>query len=120
MRVLPTLFFLSLISLPAQEIKIRVDASDAPRRLFHVRMTMPAKPGPMTLLYPKWIPGEHMPSGPITNLVGLTVRAGAQSIPWRRDSDNMFAFHVAVPSGASSLDIVFDYISPAEGGEFSA
>jgi len=123
MRI-PVLFVLliCLSLLPAQDsnVKLDVDATDAPRRLFHVRITMPAKPGPMTLLYPKWIPGEHMPTGPITNLVGLKIKAGEQTIPWKRDSVNMFAFHINVPAGASSLDIVFDYISPAEGGDFSS
>src|ERR1035441_3866325 len=51
-------------------VKLRVDATDAPSRLFHVRMTMAVKAGPMTLLYPEWIPGEHGPTGPIVNLVG--------------------------------------------------
>jgi predicted metalloprotease with PDZ domain len=112
--------YLSLLPAQVSTVKLSVDATDAPRRLFHVRINMPAKPGPMTLLYPKWIPGEHMPTGPITNLVGLKIRAGDQTIPWKRDSVNMFAFHVDVPAGASSLDIVFDYISPAEGGDFSS
>src|SRR3982074_629115 len=123
MRI-PVLFVLlgCLSLLPAQgpNVKLDVDATDAPRRLFHVRITMPAKPGPMTLLYPKWIPGEHMPTGPITNLVGLKIKAGEQTIPWKRDSVNMFAFHINVPPGAPALDIVFDYISPAEGGDFSS
>src|SRR5437879_6091649 len=75
-------------------IRLRVDATDAPRRLFHVHMTLPAKPGPMTLLYPEWIPGEHGPTGPIVNLVGLKIQGGGQSIPWKRDSVNMYAFHL--------------------------
>src|ERR1017187_8873641 len=61
-------------------VRLRVDATDAPRRLFHVQMTIPAKPGPMTLLYPQWIPGEHMASGPIVNLVGLKIQAGGQTV----------------------------------------
>ena len=55
----------------AQTIKLSVDLTDAPRNIFHERLTIPAKPGPMTLVYPKWIPGNHRPSGPITNLVGI-------------------------------------------------
>ena len=66
-------------------IKIRLDASDAPHRLYHIQMTMPAKAGPMTLLYPEWIPGEHGPTGPITDLVGLKITANGQTIPWKRD-----------------------------------
>jgi predicted metalloprotease with PDZ domain len=101
-------------------VRLRVDATDAPRRLFHVQMTMPAKPGPLTLLYPQWIPGEHSPTGPIINLVGLKVQGGGQSIAWKRDSVNMFAFHIDVPAGVTALDVSFDFISPAEGGGFTS
>src|SRR5690348_5461264 len=108
-------------SLHAQTpVKLRVDATDAPRRLFHVQMNMPAKPGPMTLLYPEWIPGEHGPTGPIANLVGLKIQGGGKTIPWKRDSVNMYAFHVDVPAGVSSLDVAFDFISPPESEGFSS
>jgi predicted metalloprotease with PDZ domain len=83
-------------------------------------MTMPAKPGAMTLLYPEWIPGEHGPTGPIANLVGLKIQGGGKSIPWKRDSVKMFAFHLDVPAGVSSLDVVFDFISPPESEGFSS
>src|SRR5580704_4200351 len=92
-------------------IRIQVDARDAPRRLFHVQMTIPAKPGPMTLLYPQWIPGEHGPTGPITDLVGLKIASADKIIPWKRDSVNMNAFHIDAPPGASSIEAVFDFIS---------
>ena len=112
---------LACLPLCAQNpVRVRVDATDAPRRLFHVRMTIPARPGPMTLLYPEWIPGEHMPSGPIVNLVGLKFQAGGQPVAWRRDSVNMYAFHIEVPAGASSLDAAFDFISPPEEGGYSS
>jgi predicted metalloprotease with PDZ domain len=83
-------------------------------------MTMPAKAGPMTLLYPEWIPGEHGPTGPVLNMVGFTVAGGGKSIPWRRDSVNMYAYHVDVPAGVSSLEIAFDFISPPESSGFSS
>ena len=112
---------LACLPLCAQNpVRLRVDATDAPRRLFHVRMTIPARPGPMTLLYPEWIPGEHMPSGPIVNLVGLKFQAGGQTVAWRRDSVNMYAFHIEVPAGASSVDAAFDFISPPEEGGYSS
>ena len=101
-------------------VRLRVDATDAPRRLFHVQMTMPAKTGPMTLLYPEWIPGEHGPTGPIINLVGLKVQGNGKSIAWKRDSVNMYAFHIDVPAGVSSLDVAFDFISPPEAGGFTS
>jgi predicted metalloprotease with PDZ domain len=114
--------FLALASLCAQDapVRISVDATDAPRRLFHVVMTVPVKAGPMTLLYPEWIPGEHGPTGPIANLVGLKVQAGELAIPWKRDNVNMYAFHVDVPSGVAALDVMFDFISPPEAGGFSS
>src|SRR5579863_10301356 len=101
-------------------VRLRVDATDAPRRLFHVQMALPAKPGPMTLLYPEWIPGEHGPTGPIVNLVGLKVQGGGQTIAWKRDSDNMYAFHLNVPAGVSTLDVAFDFISPPESSGFTS
>jgi predicted metalloprotease with PDZ domain len=74
----------------------------------------------MTLLYPEWIPGEHGPTGPIANLVGLKIQAGELAIPWKRDSVNMYAFHVDVPAGVAALDAAFDFISPPEAGGFSS
>jgi len=100
-------------------VRLDVDATDARLRLFHVHLTVPAKPGALTLMYPQWIPGEHMPSGPITNLVGLKIQAGGQTVAWRRDDVNMFAFHVDVPAGASSLDVTFDSISPPDASGFT-
>jgi predicted metalloprotease with PDZ domain len=101
-------------------VTVKVDATDAPRRLFHVQMNMPAQSGPLTLLYPKWIPGEHMPVGPIINLVGLRIVAAGQPVAWRRDNVDMFAFHVDVPRGATALDIAFDYISAVDENYFSS
>jgi predicted metalloprotease with PDZ domain len=101
-------------------VKLRVDATDAPRRLFHVQMSMPAKAGAMTLLYPQWIPGEHGPTGPIANLVGLKVQGAGKTITWKRDSVNMFAFHLDVPAGVSTLDVAFDFIAPPDAEGFSS
>jgi predicted metalloprotease with PDZ domain len=109
-----------MLAIAQDDIKLQVDATDAPRRMFHVRMTMPVKPGPMTLLYPEWIPGEHAPSGPINDLVGLKIQANGQEIPWKRDSVNMFGFHITVPPAATTLDIVFDFISAPESPGFSS
>src|SRR6516165_11660133 len=86
--ILAVLSLLSLCLHAQTPVKLKVDATDAARRLFHVQMSMPAKPGAMTLLYPEWIPGEHGPTGPIVNLVGLKISAGGAAIPWKRDSVN--------------------------------
>jgi len=42
-------------------IELAVDATDAPRGVFHSRLVVPAAPGPLTLAYPKWVQGEHAP-----------------------------------------------------------
>ncbi len=119
MRMKLVLALLACVPIFAQSAHLDVDATDAPRRLFHVHMTLPVKPGALTLLYPQWIPGEHMPSGPITNLVGLKIRGGNQTIAWRRDDVNMFAFHIDVPANVSSIEIAFDSISPPEASGFT-
>ena len=120
MRTAVFAFFLASTLSAQGPIQVNVDATDAPRRIFHVKMTLPAKPGPMTLLYPQWIPGEHGPTGPVVNLVGLKVQADGKPIPWKRDSVNMYGFGVDVPAGATALEIGFDYIAPPETGGFSS
>ena len=111
----------SILPLCAQgPIKLHVDATDAARRLFHVQMTMAAKPGPMTLLYPQWIPGEHGPTGPVVNVVGLKIRGEGKVLAWKRDSVNMFAFHFEVPAGVASLEVAFDFIAAPETEGFSS
>ncbi len=97
----------------APQVTLSVDASDAPRKIFHARMTIPAKPGSVTLYYPKWIPGEHGPTGPIQDLAGLKFTAGGKALPWRRDLQDGWTFHVEVPAGASSIEASLDFISPA-------
>ena len=96
-------------------LTLEVDARDAPKNLLHARMVIPAKPGAMTLLYPKWLPGEHGPTGPIRNLVGLKLVAGGKPVAWSRDAENMYAFHVEVPAGADAITADVDFLLPASG-----
>jgi predicted metalloprotease with PDZ domain len=98
---------------PAPQITLSVDATNAPRKIFHVRLTIPAKPGSLTLYYPKWIPGEHGPTGPIQDVAGLKFTAGGKTLTWRRDLLDGWTFHVEVPAGASSIEASLDFISPA-------
>ncbi|MGH9502525.1 MAG: M61 family metallopeptidase [Terriglobales bacterium] len=98
---------------PAPHVSISVDASDAPRKIFHARLTIPAKPGTLTLYYPKWIPGEHGPTGPIQDLAGLKFTANGKTLTWRRDLLDGWTFHVEVPAGVSSIEAALDFISPA-------
>jgi len=96
-------------------IALRVDASQVALKIVHVRLQMPAKPGPLTLYYPKWIPGEHGPDGPIASVTGLEMKAAGQTVRWQRDLLDVYTFHVEVPQGAKSLEISFDYIEPSSG-----
>ncbi len=92
---------------------LSVDATDLTHRVQRVRQTVPvAQAGQLTLLYPQWIPGHHGNTGDVSKLAGLQVRAGTQSLPWRRDTLNPSAFHVLVPPGVAQLELSFDYLSP--------
>jgi predicted metalloprotease with PDZ domain len=94
-------------------IKLDVDATDTERHIFSVHETMPvSKAGDFVLLYPAWIPGDHSPTGPLSDLASLDVKSGDTTLPWVRDVVDMHAFHVKVPEGATSLDITFQYLSP--------
>jgi len=94
-------------------IRLAVDVRDVNRRIFRVRETIPvARPGPMTLLYPQWLPGNHAPTGQLEKLAGLTIRAGGRTLPWRRDPINLYAFQVDAPAGAREIEVQFEFLSP--------
>jgi len=95
----------------ASLIHADVDATDAPRNIFHARLTIPANPGAFTLVYPKWIPGNHRPSGPIANLTGLRFEAAGKPLAWERDPVDMYAFHVNVPVGVNEITASLDEIT---------
>ena len=102
----------------APAITLDVDASHAVQGILFVHEVIPAGAGPLTLVYPKWIPGEHAPNGPIANVAGLSIRASSATLPWRRDPVDLYAFHVDVPPGTSALDVTFEYLG-AQTGENS-
>jgi predicted metalloprotease with PDZ domain len=90
---------------------LRVDATDAPRNILHSVLTVPVTSSDMTLVYPKWIPGNHRPTGPIQNLTGLHFKANGQEVDWQRDLVDMWAFHLRVPAGAKEIEASFDTIT---------
>jgi predicted metalloprotease with PDZ domain len=104
----------------AQAVRLAVDATDAPRKLFRAVEVIPARPGPLTLSYPQWIPGEHGPTGPIINLSGLKFTAGGKTLQWKRDPVDMYAFHIDVPQGASAVEANIEFLAPTFAGGFSA
>ena len=91
-----------------QVISLRVDTTDLGRKLIHSEMEIPVTPGALTLVFPKWIPGEHTPSGPLNNVVWMKFSAGGQPVSWMRDPVDMFAFHLQIPPGAQKLDVALD------------
>jgi predicted metalloprotease with PDZ domain len=98
-------------SLWAQAIRISLDLTDAPRNIYHAHLNIPAKAGEMTLVFPKWIPGNHRPSGPISALTGIRMEAAGHALAWQRDAVDMFAFRVGVPAGVREIEVSFDAIT---------
>ena len=101
-------------------IKLQLDATDAARRLLHARLTIPVTGGQVRLAYPKWIPGEHAPTGPVTDLVNLKIAAAGKPVSWRRDPVEMYTIIADAPSGATLLELTYDFIAPPEMGGFSS
>lgn len=106
----------------APHITIAVDATDAPRDILHAQLTIPANPGTLTLYYPKWIPGEHAPSGPVVNLTGLKFTGNGQILKWRRALDDNWTVNVEVPSGVNEVHASLDFVgaSAEDNSLFSA
>jgi predicted metalloprotease with PDZ domain len=94
-------------------ITLEVDATDTMRGIWRARETIPVSgPGPMTLLYPEWIPGKHAPRGPINLFAGLEITANGQPLQWRRDPINVYAFHIDVPAGVTQIEASHQFVSP--------
>jgi predicted metalloprotease with PDZ domain len=105
------IFLFSACALSAQAIRLQVDLTDAPRNIYHAHLFFPAKAGAMTLVFPKWIPGNHRPSGPIGGLTGIRMEASGKTLAWQRDPVDMYAFHVEVPEGVDTLEVWLDAIT---------
>lgn len=104
----------------AGTLQLDVDATDLDHRVFQVIERVPvAGAGPMVLLYPKWLPGNHSTTGQVELLAGLVIRAGAEGarIEWRRDPETMHAFHVDVPAGVNELLLEFQFITPTSAAQ---
>lgn len=111
--VMSGLLLTATFSAIAAPITITADLSEASRKLWHADISIPVQPGAVTLTAAKWIPGTHMPSGPIDNITGIIFRANGQTLAWRRDDVDLYAFHVTVPPGVSTLDVHLDAIVTA-------
>jgi predicted metalloprotease with PDZ domain len=119
LRRLPSLALIASIvaiigtrGLSAQNISLTVDATKTQNKILHAHLVIPVKPGPLTLYFPKWIPGEHGPDGPIADLTGLKFEGSGKVIPWQRDRLDTFTFHVDISEGVTSLEANYDCIEP--------
>ncbi len=90
---------------------VEVDAREAPRGILKVHLRLPVSSGPLTLVYPKWLPGRHGPAGPITNLAGPVFHVRSTTVNWQRDPLDMYAFHLTVPPNEDVLDCEFEVIT---------
>jgi predicted metalloprotease with PDZ domain len=110
----------SMAGAQSAPITLSVDLTDAPRKILHATEVMPVTAGPLTVVYPKWIPGEHGPTGPIENMTGFFITANGQPVQWERDKVDMFAYHVTVPQGVTQLEMKIDFLASSALTGFSA
>ena len=103
----------SLLLAQQAPIQITADLTDAPRKLYHAEVDIPVQPGPVSLTTPKWIPGNHRPTGPVDDITGVVFTANGKVLPWRRDEEDLYEFHVTVPEGVTTLHAHLDCIVTA-------
>ena len=96
----------------ARPIQITADLTDAGRRLFHAEIDLPVHAGPVELTTPEWIPGAHGPRGPVANIVGVVFTANGVVLAWHRDDVNLYAYHLVVPAGVTTLHAHLECIAP--------
>ena len=111
--IVVAIFTISAWAATPPTVTLSVDATSAPRKIFHATLRIPAAPGELTLYYPKWIPGEHAPDGPVVDLAGLKFSANGATLKWRHDLLDGFTIHVDVPAGVSEISAELDFLSPA-------
>ena len=85
-----------------------VDETQASRRIAFVREEIRVQPGTLSLAYPRWIPGEHGPTGPIQQVAALRIHSGDVTLPWKRDPVEIYTIHVDVPPGTDRITVEFD------------
>lgn len=94
-------------------IQITADLSEAPRKIYHAEIDFPVTAGPLALTTPEWIPGNHMPTGPAAEIVGVVFTANGQKLQWRRDDTDLYQFHLEIPKGVTTLHAHLDCIVTA-------
>jgi predicted metalloprotease with PDZ domain len=110
-RIVAVTVILLVASAAAQTERLQVDATDAPRNILHATLTIPVSSGAVDIVYPKWLPGNHRPTGPIQNFTGLHFKANGQELEWKRDLEDMYQFHLQIPAGVTELQASYDTIT---------
>ncbi len=98
-------------------IKLEVDATNLAQRIFRVKQTIPVQAGPITLLYPMWVPGGHSQKNSLDKIAGITFTANGQKLDWKRDPLDVAAFHIEVPAGVTEISANFDFLTPTSGAQ---
>ncbi|WLI87894.1 peptidase M61 [Massilia sp. R2A-15] len=130
LKLLPLVALLASLALPARAdvpapvdqpypgtIVLKVDATNLSQQIFRMKMSIPVKPGPLTLLYPQWLPANHGPNNILSQLAGLKFTGNGKPVEWTRDPVNVFAFHLTVPQGVSTLEAEYQFLSPLDGSQ---
>ncbi len=89
-----------------------VDARESRRHLLHATIGMDVDGTPLALAYPKWIPGDHGPEGPIANLVGLAFEVDGRAVAWERDSIDAWTLRLVPPPGRLTARLTFTDVAP--------
>jgi predicted metalloprotease with PDZ domain len=99
---------------PGGTIQLAVDATDVTRGIFSVKEVIPVVGvgEKLTLLLPKWLPGNHSPTGQISKIAGIAFEVDGKPVRWVRDTVDVFAFHLDLPAGAKAVTASFQYLSP--------
>ena len=85
-------------------IKLDVDATDIGRNIIRVVEELPATD---LVRFPKWMPGDHAPDGPLRNAIMFHAFADGKEIKWRRDGVDLYDIHLDIPQGAQRLRLEF-------------
>ena len=110
----------TVLTLPAfaqTPIRITADLTEAPRKLYHAEIDLPVKPGPATFITPEWIPGNHRPTGPVSDITGVAFSIDGKPVYWRRDDQNLYEYHVEIPKGVTTLHAHLDCIVTARASD---
>ena len=98
-------------------IRIEVDATNLSQRIFRIRETIPVQAGPLTLLFPRWVPGGHSPRNGLDDIAGLRFTANGRKLEWTRDTVEVGAFHLEVPAGVTEIVAEFDSLTATGQGQ---